>query len=174
MKYWYTWPPKITNVLKTTNDQLFHEIAKNFTLIMGTEVAVSIQKYEDSWRISYQINDGRSLKFNFSLYDPANKVYLYSGFEIAEPAIDIHELLIQPQGQGLGTRIMFAFLEKIETTPFTRIVLRAGNQDEAKFWERFGFQYKTGTSPYLPGMYMDLSPRPRKQKKPIIRIHYST
>ncbi len=111
MEHWYIWQPKVTNALKTINDQLYHKLAADFSLIMGAEVSVSILKHEDSWKICYQAPHSESdlFTFIFSLYDPAKKEYLYSGFEIEEPTIDIHKLLVLPQGQGLATQIMYKF-----------------------------------------------------------------
>ncbi|MED4601601.1 GNAT family N-acetyltransferase [Paenibacillus validus] len=177
MEHWYIWQPKVTNALKTINDQLYHKLAADFSLIMGAEVFVSILKHEDSWKICYQAPHSESdlFTFIFSLYDPAKKEYLYSGFEIEEPTIDIHKLLVLPQGQGLATQIMYKFLEKMtEMQSFSRIVLRAESKDEAKFWQRFGFQFKARTSPYLPAMSLDLKPDIGKSKSLHVNIRYKS
>jgi GNAT superfamily N-acetyltransferase len=171
MEYWDIWQPKLTYVLKNTDEAQFHQLAAVFSEIVGVGVKVSIVKDKERWMLFYNPVREGSFRFYFSLHDPTAEEYLTSDFEIDRPTIQIHDLFITPTGQGLGTKVLFAFLEKMQDTDYEQIVLRAESERAARFWRRFGFHYKEDTSLDMPSMSLDLYPL--KGKRPaVVKIKY--
>lgn len=171
MEQWEIRQPKLTHVLKNTDENLFQELAKDFSAIIGSPVKVSIVKEKERWMIFYNPSGEGLFRFYISLHDPSMKEYLTSDFELDRPVIQIHELFVHPIGQGLGTQLIFKLLDRIQDTKFELIVLRAESERAARFWIKFGFEYKEDTTPYMPSMSLDLVPIQRRTT-PVVKIQF--
>lgn len=171
MEYWDIWQPKLTHVLKNMDEAQFHELAKTFSEIVGVGIKVSIVKDKERWMLFFNPVREGAFRFYFSLHDPTKLEYLTSDFEIDRPTIQVHDVFVSPQGSGLGTKVLFAFLEKMQDSKFEQIVLRADSDLAARFWRRFGFQYKEDTSLDMPSMSLDLHPLKGKRAA-VVKIKY--
>ncbi len=71
MEQWEIRQPKLTHVLKNTDENLFQELAKDFSAIIGSPVKVSIVKEKERWMIFLQPFRRRLISL---LYKPARPV----------------------------------------------------------------------------------------------------
>lgn len=171
MEQWDIRQPKLTHVLKNTDESIFQKLAQDFSAIIGSPVKVSILKEKERWMIFYNPAGEGLFRFYLSLHDPSSKEYLTSDFEVDRPVIQIHEMFFQPHGQGLGTQLVFKLLEHVQATKFEQIVLRAESEGAARFWIKFGFEYKEDTTLYMPSMSLDLVPVKRRTN-PVVKIQF--
>lgn len=164
------WQPKLTNVLRELDDKIITNMELEFSKIMGFEVKCSIIKFdEEHWQVSYngfskEKSRKASIKFIMDFFDRCTCTRDYSTrFDLDKPIIKICDIMIHPEGQGLGSEIIEHFLQEINKTQFEQIILKAQDEFAGKFWGKFGFVYKNKTSPTMPSMYLNLYPR--KEKK---------
>lgn len=177
--YWdISWQPKPTIVLRNTNEKILSSMELEFSEIMGFKVKCSITKLNEveHWQVSYNgfsTEESRSakLKFIIDLYDQSiNKLDYTTRFNLDKPIIKICDLIISPEGEGLGSQIMNHFLQGVKKTKFEKIILKAQDEYAGKFWGKFGFVYKENTSLTMPSMYLDLNSSHQQEIK--VNINY--
>ncbi|WP_064091547.1 GNAT family N-acetyltransferase [Rossellomorea aquimaris] len=168
MYYWDIWQPKLTTVLKNTKESIFEEFRAAISEEVSQESELNIIKYEEYWMV--YCNFGGSHLW-FSLHDHNhNFKYSASGFDIDCPIVDIHDFLIYPKGEGIGTKIIQLFLETLRKTKFEKIILKAESERAGRFWEKQGFTFKE-KPPYsgMPSMFLFNNRLPKKDLELNIR-----
>lgn len=161
MERWKTmWQqPRVTTALKSINKESFFSLAIEFKVIMGTDIESSWIDYNNEVSLSYVSNRGAFFKLNTHLYDRPAKFYDdYSQSDINSASVVIHDFILGPKGQGLGTKIINKYIEEISKTKFNIIYLRAQDGRAANFWRKFGFVPIADTSVGMPAMKLKLNP----------------
>ncbi|TVY08227.1 GNAT family N-acetyltransferase [Paenibacillus cremeus] len=128
-----TWhfPPAISSrkLTRESEQQLFYQLAIEFSDILNRNV---------------QINNGLPILFE----DRVTLVhYQAKQFELTinlrkdpEPIVNISQLSVQPQNQGLGTKIVTHFLRRLSDTSYERVILDTRNDEDRRFWRSLGFK----------------------------------
>lgn len=177
--YWdISWQPKPISVLKNTNEEILSSMELEFSEIMGFKVNCSIVKLNEieHWQVSYNgfsTADSKParLKLIMDLYDQSiNKMDYTTRFNLDKPIIKICDLIISPEGEGLGSQIINHFLQEVKKTKFEKIILKAQDEYAGKFWGKFDFVYKKNTSLTMPSMYLDLNSSHQQEIK--VNINY--
>lgn len=127
----------------------FSRFQRAASLLLGEQVKIH-RHFNKHWYIEYF---GGGLEFYFVLFDPINEFEHPDGFCLDRPLIRIIFFAVFPHGQGLGSEIMRLFIDQVRGTVFERIVLRARDDQAARFWLHTGFT-PSGESGLC--MYQDL------------------
>ena len=144
MERWETLlQPGDTTALKSINKESFLSLAVEFKDIMGFEIKPIWIDYNHRMRVSlsYVSNRGGGLfKFITNLYEKPTEFYIsYFKSDLNSPAVIIKDFILEPKGQGFGTKIIKRYIEEISKTNFNMIYLRAQDERAANFWRKFGF-----------------------------------
>ncbi|HEY8911303.1 MAG TPA: hypothetical protein VIM51_13650 [Desulfosporosinus sp.] len=150
--------PRVTTALKSISKESFLSLAVEFKDIMGFEIKPIWIDYPHRVSLSYVSHRGKGyFKFNTHLYDKPTEFYdRYSQSQINSPAVVINDFILEPNGQGFGTKIITRFIEEISTTSFPLIYLRAIDERAANFWGKFGFLPIANTSEHMPSMKLQV------------------
>lgn len=153
---------RVTTALKSINKESFLSLAVEFKDIMGFEIKPIWIDFSHGVSLSYRSKRGGGFfKFNTHLYDKPNGFYdSYSQSDINSPVIVINDFVLEPKGQGFGTKIIMRFIEEISKTNFNMIYLQALDERAATFWGRFGFAFipVSDSSVTMPAMKLHLNP----------------
>ncbi|MCY9658498.1 GNAT family N-acetyltransferase [Paenibacillus chondroitinus] len=123
---------KLTHELE---EQIFYQLATEFSDLLNRNVRINNDlpiRFEDrsSTNVFYQAKQ-------FQLTILLNKEsYL---FDYPEPIIKICWFTVQPQNQGLGTKLMKHFLRTLSETSYERVILDTRDDEGRRFWRRLGF-----------------------------------
>jgi len=152
--------PRVTTALKSINKESFLSLAVEFKDIMGFEIKPIWIDFSHGVSLSYRSKRGGGFfKFNTHLYDkPTNFYDSYSQSDLNSPVVLINDFILEPKGQGFGTKIIKRFIEEISKTNFNMIHLRAQDERAANFWRIFGFIPISESSVGILAMKLDLNP----------------
>lgn len=168
------WEPRLTNVIRNTDEKILSNMKQRFSEIMGFEVKCSIVKLFENergceqWHVTYRgysKDESRqaSVQFSTTFYDESVRSReRTTRFLLDKPIIKICDIIVHPKREGMGSQIIDHFIREVKKTQFEQIILKAQGGSVGEFWSKFGFLYKDKTSQTMPSMYLDLNPQKKK------------
>jgi hypothetical protein len=135
--------PKLTYILKNLDTSSFDELGMTFKEILGYPIEVYVNKSEkERWTVAFiGHGTGSTIKLNIALFDPSSKIF-EGNLDIKKPTVEIVHFIMQPQGQGLGSKVIRELISFIEASQwgFELMILMAQDRKAASFWEKVGFK----------------------------------
>jgi hypothetical protein len=162
--------PKLTYILKNLDTSSFDELGKIFEEILGYPIEVHVNKSEkERWTIAFNGHGKRSsIHLRMSLFDPSSEIF-EANLYIKEPTVEILHFIMEPKGQGLGSKVIRKLINFIEASQwgFEMLILMAQDRKAASFWEKVGFKEVEGRLSNMASMTLPLVKNIKENKVPI-------
>lgn len=151
--------------MKNIPNTFFNSLEEKIGFNLGCDINILRSEIEKEKMTVYINGQGRpGTNFHLAMWLYERKAIGAS--RISRPTVEIVQFYVNPKGQGIGSKVIEALINHLEDLEdgFEMLLLKAQDEQAAKFWRKVGFQVIEHTSSYMPSMTRKLSLKPKVNK----------